>query len=296
MAASPQFPKLPTDWSEESHFLNGDELHLRIYKNKNLSRGRLLYLIHGQAEQSDRYEHFPHYLNGIVDAIACIDLPGHGKSKGIRGHIENFDEYTQAALTGFRFAEAWMKKESEKSVCHWFGHSMGGLITIRALLAEPQLNLKSVTTSAPLLGLSLPVPPVKKFFAELTEPLLGRVKLGNELDGSLISHDPEVAKAYDQNPLNHNYVTPRFFVHLMKEMPKAQGNRGPFHYNFMMLIPLGDLIVSWKAAWNFYQNLEMKEGFKKELTTFPQFYHESFNEIGKERAFNALSDWLKKHS
>lgn len=296
MAASPQFPKLPSDWYEESHFLNDGEIHLRIYRAKNLSKGRLLFLVHGQAEQSDRYEHFPHYLNGIVDAIACIDLPGHGKSKGIRGHIEKFDEYTEAALTGFHFAEAWMKKESDKCICHWLGHSMGGLITLRTLLKETQINLRSVTTSAPLLGLSLPVPPVKKFFAELTEPLLGKLKLGNELDGSLISHDPEVAKAYDTNPLNHNYVTPRFFVHLMEEMPLVQKNHGPFSYNLLMLLPLDDRIVSWKDSWNFYQNLEMNEGAKKELATFPNFFHESFNEIGKERAFNALADWLKKNS
>lgn len=86
----------------------------------------MLYIVHGQAEQSDRYEHFPFFLNGIVDAIACIDLPGHGKSKGIRGHIENFDQYSEAALAGFRFSEAWMKKQTGTCQAHWLGHSLAG--------------------------------------------------------------------------------------------------------------------------------------------------------------------------
>jgi alpha-beta hydrolase superfamily lysophospholipase len=128
------------------------------------------------------------------------------------------------------------------------------------------------------------------------EPFLGSLKLKNELHGDLISHDPEVGKAYESNPLNHNYVTPRFFVNMMKEMPLVRNNPGPFAYNLLLLVPLSDQIVSWKATYQFCEQLKMKDGKKKVLTSFPQFYHESFNEIGKERAFNALADWIDKNS
>lgn len=296
MTASPHFPKIPATWFEDSHFIQNDQIHLRVYQSKNLSWGRWLYLVHGQGEQSDRYEHFPFYLNGVVDAIVCIDLPGHGKSKGIRGHIENFDQYTEAVLTGFRFAQDWMKTKAQRCEAHWFGHSLGGLITLRTLLKENHLDLASVTTSAPLLDLAMPVPVVKKFFAELVEPFLGSVKLGNELDGSLVSRDAEVGKSYGENPLNHNFVTPRFFVNLIKEMSLLRSQTGPFAYNYLMLVPLADKIVNWKASYQFFADLKMKEGFKKELTSFPHFYHESFNEIEKGLAFNAFADWLKKNS
>jgi alpha-beta hydrolase superfamily lysophospholipase len=292
MAASPFFPKLPLSWSEDSLTIQDGSLSLRIWKSGDLSKGRFLYLIHGQGEQSGRYEHFPHYLNGVVDAVIAIDMPGHGKSAGIRGHIENFDQYSDAALAGFHAAMEWMKKSASQVHAHWFGHSMGGLITLRTLLKEQGLPLKTVTASAPLLDLALPVPKLKKFFGELVEPVLGSLKLSNELDGSLISHDPEVGKAYDTDPLNHNYVTPRFFVNLTKEMPLVRENTGPFAYNLMVIVPLADQIVSWKAAYHFYANLKMAEGKKKTLTSFPNYYHESFNDLGKERAFTALAHWI----
>ncbi len=292
MAASPFFPKLPVGWSEDSLTIQNGSLNLRVFKSSDLSRGRFLYLIHGQGEQSGRYEHFPHYLNGVVDAVIAIDMPGHGKSSGVRGHIENFDQYSDAALAGFHAATEWMKKSASNVQAHWFGHSMGGLITLRTLLKEKNLPLRDVAVSAPLLDLALPVPKVKKFFGELVEPILGSLKLGNELDGSLISHDPEVAKAYDSDPLNHSYVTPRFFVNMMKEMPLVRENQGPFAYNLLALVPLADQIVSWKATYHFMQNLKMAEGKKKVLTSFPNFYHESFNDLGKERAFTALANWL----
>jgi alpha-beta hydrolase superfamily lysophospholipase len=169
---------------------------------------------------------------------------------------------------------------------------MGGMIALRTLLKEPNLPIKTVSISAPLLDLALPVPKLKKFFGELVEPILGRIKLHNELNGDLVSHDHEVAKAYNSDPLNHNYVTPRFFVNLTKEMPLVRENQGPFAYNLLMLIPLADQIVSWQASYHFFHRLKMKEGKKKVLTSFPGYYHESFNDLGKERAFNALSHWL----
>lgn len=296
MTASSQFPKIPATWNEESHFIEKGQIHLRLYQSKTFSQGRWLYLIHGQGEQSDRYAHFPFYLDGVVDAIICIDLPGHGKSKGVRGHIESFDQYSQALLSGFHFAQNWIKAKDPGSRAHWFGHSLGGLITLRTLLNESHLEISSVITSAPLLDLAMPVPKLKKFFGELVEPFLGSIKLGNELDGSLISHDPEVVKAYNENALNHNFVTPRFFVNLIKEMSLVRARTGPLAYNYLMMVPLADQIVNWKASYQFFENLKVTENRKKELASFPNFYHESFNEIEKGRAFNALTDWLNKTS
>jgi lysophospholipase len=301
MSASPKFPKLPANWTEKDmHALDG-KISLRVYYNQTQltssdSSARMLYIVHGQAEQSDRYEHFPHYLQDLVDVVACVDLPGHGRSQGVRGHIENFDEYSHAVLTGFEAAYQWLLLQKSEIQAHWFGHSLGGEITLRTLLRNDNLPLKSVFVSAPLLELAMPVPKLKRAFAELIEPVFGSLKLGNELNAAMVSHDPSVVSEYTNNPLNHKYVTPRFFVNMLKDMEATRENRGPFHYNLMMLLPLADPIVSWKASIKFFQSLAMSLGKTKALTTLPGFYHESFNEIGKERAFVALADWLQKNS
>ncbi len=296
MPASPSFPRLPMDWSEEFLSVQGGTIKIRVYRAAKFETGRMLFLVHGQSEQSDRYEHFPHYLKGTVEAIACVDLPGHGKSTGVRGHVENFDVYQIAVLAAFRASKAWMTAEAGKCEVHWFGHSLGGLITLRALAAEPALDIASVCVSAPLIELALPIPRVKSLFGQWIEPLWGSLKLGNELKGDMISHDPSVGTEALRNLLNHQSVTPRFFVHLMREMPLLQNYRGPFSYSILFLVPLADSIVNWKAIYQFYSNLQMKPGKSKSLTSFPNFFHESFNEVGKERAFNALSDWLIKNS
>jgi len=293
MAASPLFPKLPPSWQEESLKTQDGNIHIRIFRHLNLSLGRLLFIVHGQAEQSDRYEHFAHYLNGTVDAIACLDLPGHGLSAGKRGHIENFNQYDEAALSAFNATRQWMLQRAAVCHTHWFGHSLGGLITLHTLLRNTDLPLKSVISSAPLLDLAFPVPKIKKFFGELIEPFWGSLHLSNELNSDSISHDPSVAKAYQENPLNHQFVTPRFFVQMTRARMETSQQQGPFSYPLLMVIPLSDPIVSAPESLRFFEKLRMKDNLPKKLVTFPGFFHESFNEVNKDLAFNALDQWIQ---
>lgn len=296
MSASPNFPKLPNTWTETSHFLRDKNLHVRIYHSKQppkSGKGRWLFIVHGQAEQSDRYEHFTHYLNGTVDAIACVDLPGHGQSTGIRGHIESYDDYAKASIETFEFSKSWLETLFGSHLeAHWFGHSMGGLITLYTHLKNPNIPVKSVIASAPFLGFAFALPKVKTFFAKLIEPILGNLKTPSGLDVSLVSRDPEVGAAYIANPLNHKFVTPRWLFQTIKEHEFLAASKGPFSHNLFMIIPLGDKIVSPEASYHFFKNIEMAPGKTKYMTSLPGYYHESFNDPGKERFFNALITYL----
>ena len=294
MSASPSFPKLPKNWSETSLWLDDGNLHLRLYFKTEATLGRLLFIVHGQAEQSDRYEHFAHFLTDTIDVIAAIDLPGHGKSKGTRGHIQSFEDYHEACLLAFARAQTWTAEKFGKCQAQWFGHSLGGLISLGIALRHPELKLKSFAISAPLLDVAFPIPVIKSKLAILTEPLLGKIPMNNELNVKNVSRDPEVVKEYSANKLNHKYLTSRFFVRLMSEMKSVRENTTPIQHNLSMYIPLADKIVSQIEGRRFFANCKLIDGKIKQLEMLPGYYHESFNDIGKERAFLALETWLKK--
>lgn len=292
MSASPNFPQIPSNWILSSDNLLKGKVFAQLWRAPERKTGRFLFVVHGQAEQSNRYEHFPFYLNTAVDAIGILDLPGHGKSKGVRGHINNFDQYSEAALEAFRWSFAQAEKSLGQLEPHWLGHSLGGLITLRTLLKKQDLPLKSVIVSSPLLGLALKVPPLKRLFGILVEPILGSMPLANELNVSDLSHDSTVGPAYLSEPLNHNKVTPRFFVQTTREMELMKAPILPFPYPLMMITPLADPVVSWKAEFQFFDRIKMKAGAQKSLQSFPGLYHEAFNEIEKGRVFLALENWI----
>jgi lysophospholipase len=293
MSASPGFPQLPKTWSEESFKVNEDKIFVRLFRKNDLKKGRLLFVVHGYGEYSGRYEHFPFYLENEVDAIALLDLPGHGRSAGKKGFIENFDEYSKAATDAFLASVQWMTAQTGTCKAHWLGHSLGGLITLRTLIGNSQLAIRSVTVSAPLLDLALPVPPIKKFFGKLIEPIFGSLPLKSDLYPDTLSHDVAVGEAYQNDPLNHSIATPRFFVNMEKESAILRDHPQNMKFDLLMITPLDDEIVSVQAQFQFFKKLVCKN---KKFSSFPNFRHEAFNEIGKERTFNALSDWLHAHN
>jgi alpha-beta hydrolase superfamily lysophospholipase len=297
MSASPEFPKLPKGWSEFTETLQtspGPVFYREYLKGpvpvENQTR-RFLFVVHGFGEQSDRFEHFPFYLSSELDGIGLIDLPGHGKSSGQRGHIQDFELCTQAALAGF--ANFQRRRADPKAQFHWMGASMGGLVTLRTLLTHSDLNLKSVIVNEAQIDLALKVPVVKEKLAEIMESIWGNLSMGNELQGIQLTKIKSVQDEYFRNPLNHTRITPRTFCNMKREMLGLRQNSRPMNYSFLMMTPLEDKIVSWKAQFKFFENLKLSRPTdRKSLQSFPDFNHELFNESGKELCFNALSSWL----
>ena len=55
-------------------------------------------LVHGLGEHCERYGALAKALNTANYALCALDLPSHGQSDGIRGHIDSFADH-QAAVS-----------------------------------------------------------------------------------------------------------------------------------------------------------------------------------------------------
>ncbi len=292
MAAAPTFPGLPTDWTEQLIAV-GSELMLRIWCRSKAQTGRALYIVHGFGEQSGRYLHFPQALADSVDVIAAIDLPGHGLSKGQRGHCNKIEEIESAALKGFLFLQNWLREQKRQVKFHWMGHSFGGLITLSTLAKEKNLAIESVIVSAPFLGLALDVPKLKKLFGEWITPILPRFPLGNEISGDKLSRDPRVGESYRQNPLNHSKVTPKMFEQMNLAMKRMDEWAGPLNYSTFLIVPLADEIVSAPKTLELWKKWSASKGKMKEILQLPENRHEAFNDLDQVMVFTKINSWLQ---
>ena len=87
-------------------------------------------LVHGVGEHCQRYEAIAAALNAAGYTVSAIDLPNHGLSDGVKGHIESFSLFQKAVLDLY---DRVQNNHPEKPV-FIIGHSMGGLITTRFLI------------------------------------------------------------------------------------------------------------------------------------------------------------------
>ncbi len=86
----------------------------------------VIVLIHGVGEHAGRYQHVGTRLAEAGFSVYGVDLPGHGRSAGKRGHVGGSYEIVKIVDTVIIYA----KKECPGVPVIVFGHSMGGNIAL----------------------------------------------------------------------------------------------------------------------------------------------------------------------
>ena len=137
------------------------------------------------------------------------------------------------------------------------------------------------------------VPAVKKILGACMSSILPGFTMGNELDATKISHDPDVVSAYESDPLVHDRVSARFFTEFMAAMETVHQQAPSLQVPLLMQVAGDDHLVSAQSAVRFFETLAVAD---KTLHVYDGLYHEIYNEL-KERREQVLTDlenWLEK--
>lgn len=251
--------------------------------------GRVLLVVHGLGEHCGRYSHFAQSFGGAFDRVYAYDQRGHGRSGGLRGYAPSFEAFHEDLKAVA--AEVVRREPSKKVVL--LGHSFGGLVSLNYLLKEKEVPFEKAVISAPLLGVTLRVPGYKKMLGELLGRTLSKVQLTNEINPSHLTHDPVVVEAYVNDRLVHEKITPRLYLDMMITMDWVRAQTGPLPCPVLFVVPGDDRVVSSPATLEFFRALKFRD---KELLEYPDFYHESFNEVEKARVFDDVRKWVTNAS
>ncbi len=288
------FPKPPAEWSARdfSHPSCAREgIELFGMRWERPEGHRAVWVIHGLGEHGGRYAHLPYYLGAdrAIRSIVCVDHQGHGRSGGRKGHAEDFMELARDQTSALE-AERARRPEDE---VHVIAHSMGGLVALLMLLEKPGLKLASLTLSAPFLAPKIRVPLVKKLAARGLSSVLGSIQLPTGIDADGICSDPEVVACYRADRLVHDRMTPRFYTTMEDARKRASAIEGGICPPALFVLPGRDPIVDSDVGMAFAKRLDQAE---KRIQCYPNFLHESLNEIGKEDVFARILEWIAQSS
>nr|ACO12076.1 Monoglyceride lipase [Lepeophtheirus salmonis] len=124
----------------------GGTLFARYWKVRNPRA--LVFISHGFTEHSKYYNEIASFLN--AKGLYCFghDHIGHGKSSGNRTFINSIDEFVDDVILHINIP----RKDNDYSSIPLFllGHSMGGMIALRATLMYPDM-FKGVVFVGPLI-------------------------------------------------------------------------------------------------------------------------------------------------
>ena len=109
---------------------------------------------------------------------------GRDRGGGPQGHVESFSVYADDLDAVMRAQIDALPAEARPDKIPWFlfGHSMGGLVALTYLLDQAGRHpFAGAIISAPLLGLTMKVPPLKAKIGQVAARLLPRLTLPSGL-------------------------------------------------------------------------------------------------------------------
>ena len=252
----------------------GHQLFYRVQSAPNPQANILL--THGQAEHSGCYQRVFAALRDVPVNLIAWDLRGHGQSQGQRGYVENFEDY----CTDLDLMIAEVSRINAKSPLPLilFGHSMGGLITLKTMLQTTHENVEHVILSAPMLGLSIEVPVFKEQLAKLSYRIFPKLTLWNEIRFEQLTRDPDVIQEYTRDVFRHDRISSGCFLGSLEAIDFVFARSQQYQTPMTLMVSDSDPVVSTSSVEKLFQSLRCE----KKLLVYPKRRHEIFNDTQRE--------------
>jgi alpha-beta hydrolase superfamily lysophospholipase len=266
---------------------DGFELHCRSWMPAE-PRG-VIVIVHGLAEHGGRYAETAAFFAARGWAVLAGDLRGHGRSPdpaGRRVHVGRFSDF-------FHDVDAFLG--AARTACpglpiFLLGHSMGGLIAISYVLRNSS-GLGGAVVSSPALDAhpEFRPPLLLRLLVGLLSRLAPRMLFPSDLDTSALSRDPEVVRAYLDDPLVSSKVSARFYSEMMAAMQRVREQADALAIPMLLMQSGADRLVDPDAPARWATSAPPG---RIEFVRWEGFYHEMFNEPEKGAVRERTLDWL----
>jgi alpha-beta hydrolase superfamily lysophospholipase len=244
-------------------------------------------LLHGYADYSGRFTHVMGAWAERGIATVGIDMRGHGRAEGPRGYCLRFDEYVDDVTE----LEHLANEQVPGAPRFLFGHSFGGLVAAIAVITDPS-PWRGLVLSAPYFRVALSVPPAKIFAGMVASKLVPRLALPSGLHGSDVTHDPERARAYDQDPMIFKSATARWFTESEAAQKQALARAPSVTMPLYVLVGTADRVAKPEAAKAFFN----AAGSADKTWDAPEgLFHEVLNEPEWRPIADRIGDWILAH-
>jgi alpha-beta hydrolase superfamily lysophospholipase len=238
---------------------------------------------HGGAEHGGRYEWTAGQLTDRGFAVYAIDHRGHGQSEGQRAYVDRLDN-----AVGDLHTLSELARDRHPGVpAFLLGHSMGGLIALSYALRH-QDELAGLVLSAPLAVLDANA--LTRTASRVLSAVAPRLPV-YKIDGTTVSRDPDVVRAYDGDPLNHRGALPaRTIGELARAVARLPERLPTLTLPLLTMSGSGDRLVDPAGS----ALVERRAGSAdKTILDYEGLYHELLNEPERDLVIADVAEWIE---
>jgi alpha-beta hydrolase superfamily lysophospholipase len=261
----------------------GLDLYLQIWQPVGALRG-VVAIVHGLGEHSGRYPSLVSSLTANGFAVTTFDHRGHGKSPGLRGHVDSWSEYREDVHEFLRYTSSHFMHLP----LFLYGHSLGALIVTEYVLFYPDGLSGLIVSGHPLRPTGAAKPHLiilAKFLSRYKPKFV--IPLG--LDPSALSRDPSVVEAYRNDPLIQTKVTARWGTEALAAVDRVRERAREIVMPILIVHGGADAINSPERS---RELLDTVSSTDKSLHVYPGGRHEPHNDLEKEEAVADITEWI----
>jgi alpha-beta hydrolase superfamily lysophospholipase len=242
----------------------------------------IVVMVHGLGEHIRRYGHVADMFKEAGIGFMGLDLPGHGKSSGRRGHIKSYSVMKE-------MIDILLKSSSQTfpvTPVFLYGHSLGGGIVLEYILKNKP-RIKGAIVTSPFLKLAFEPPKSKLVLASVMRYIIPGLVQPSGLNADHISQDRDVVEKYKSDPLVHDKISVSLFDSAMKASAYSLSTASELNIPLLLLHGSGDMITSPEGS-----RLFASKNSKTTLKIFEGGYHELHNEPFKREVFDFILNWM----
>ncbi len=268
----------------------GASFSVQTWRAEGVKPERQLLFLHGALSHGGRhssmFEWLIRYFGGRLE-IHALDFVGHGISSGARAHIEKFSFWVEDLI----HLLTDLSKEQELSV---MGHSMGGLVALKAMLeheARIPANVKALILSNPCIR------PVQVVDFPKVENLLNGIadklptfRFPRVHKGPMLVNDAEAANAFETDPLIPNFITAQMTREIWYASQEVRSLSYFLKRPTLFLVSDQDQVVDRDATLLFARGID-KHWLK--VIEYNNVKHELLHETIRQQVWQDVASWLE---
>jgi alpha-beta hydrolase superfamily lysophospholipase len=263
---------------------------LRLYYQSWLPFGNkkgVVVIIHGLGSHSNLFYNLVQSLVPAGYAVYGLDLRGHGRSQGQRGHINSWSEFRDD-LQAFLALIETLEQDSPRFMV---GHSLGGLIVLDYVLRFP-LAVQGIITMAPPLG-RIGVSSLKLKLGKAVSQIIPRFSVNVGLLETSLARDQNVLATLTQDPLMHSRASARLGHEFLAINDWIQAHIAHLQVPILMLHGGADKVSLPEGSRALFEQITFPD---KEHYEYPESRHALHRDLDYPKIMADLQHWLDRHS
>ena len=203
--------------------------------------------VHGLGEHAGRYQCLADAIAPLGLSLYAMDMRGHGRSPGRRGHVPSFDSLLRD-LDRLRLETGGGGGDRPLFLV---GHSLGGLVVGRYAQRFAPAGLAGVAFVAPFVDVAMEVPSWKRRLGDVADRLAPALTMDNGLAVEELFREEVERSAYTEDPLVHRRISARLWGEMQRSARQLMTDAGRLHVPALLLLAGSDTVVSNPAARRF---------------------------------------------